>query len=87
MLSPILQAQLAPKFLLNSPPHRHNLNTASLRAALLAPAVVRVFRDLHLANCVNPWSTLSDQHIYLPQLRDNLFRFVSFRCHLRSSVP
>jgi hypothetical protein len=37
MLSPILQAQLAPKFLLNSPPHCHNLNTASLRAALLAP--------------------------------------------------
>ena len=56
-------------------------------AVLLAPAVVRVFRDLHLANCVNARPTLSDQNIYLPQLRDYLFRFVSFRCHLRSSVP
>jgi hypothetical protein len=37
-------------------------------------------------NSVNPRLTLTHQHIYLTQFRDNLFRFVSFRCHFRSSV-
>ena len=48
---------------------------------LLAPAIIRLFRNLNLAYRVNPCLTLPDKHINLPQLRNNIFRFVSFGCH------
>ena len=38
-------------------------------------------RNLNLAYRVNPCLTLPDKHINLPQLRNNIFRFVSFGCH------
>ena len=40
----------------------------------------------HLADRIHPGHALSDKHINLPQLRDNLFRLVSLVCHSRSSV-
>jgi hypothetical protein len=51
-------------------------------AVLFPPAIIRLLRNLHLTNGVNPRLTLPNQHINLTQLRDNLFRFVSFGCHL-----
>ena len=51
-------------------------------AVLLAPAIISLFGNLNLAYRVNPRLALPNQYINLAQLRDNLFRFVSFRCHL-----
>lgn len=49
---------------------------------LLAPAVKRLFRYLRLPDCINARHSLAAQHLNLPQLRNNLFRFVSLHSNL-----
>jgi hypothetical protein len=44
--------------------------------------LVRFVRCLHLADGINPLHPLAAQHLNLPQLRDNLFRLVSFDSHV-----
>ena len=54
-------------------------------AVLVAPAVVRNLRDTDLADRVGNGRALQRQHVYLPQLRYDLFWFVSLLRHFRSS--
>ena len=51
-------------------------------AVLLPPAIIRLLRNLNLSYRINPRLALPNKDINLAQLRDNLLRFVSFRCHL-----
>ena len=50
-----------------------------------AQTIIRLFRNLKLANSDNSRLALSYQNIYFAWLRKCLFRFVSFPYYLRSS--
>ncbi len=55
------------------------------RPLLIAPTIIRLFRNLDLVHSVNTRLTLPYQHIYLAQLCKNRLRF-SLRRHFRSSA-